>query len=395
MFRSPAPVQAGTSEISEDCLYLNVFTPSDPGPHPVFLWIYGGGNVAGSASNPLFNGDAFARNGIVCVVINYRVGALGFLELGARLGPKYQGSANNGIKDQVQGLRWVQQNIQAFGGDPARVTVGGESAGAKNVAALMATPEASGLFQNAIIESGSAQTVFSLDQADSVGRTFSTQNLLTMSVSDLLAAQQHLLATYPGNYPFRPVVDGRFLPATPLQQIAAGFSAKVPLLMGTNRDESSLFLNPARAAEPLNQKELGNTQLNELTPIESRYEAAFPDLSTADRHLRMLTAEEYWIPCIRIAEARTHQAAATFMYRFEHMPARHGAELPYVWNKVSPPTIHDAWVNFIKTEIPSAAGLPNWLPYRLPARKTMILSLQSHLESNPEAREREIWQGRL
>jgi len=409
----PAPLQAGRSSMSEDCLYLNVFAPLTPGPHPVFVWIYGGGNIGGSANNPNFEGSPFARDGVVCVVINYRVGALGFLELGNALGPDYKGSGNNGIRDQVQALRWVRQNIAAFGGDPDQVTVGGESAGAKNVAALMAAPDAKGLFHRAIIESGSAQTVHGMEQAEAVTALFlkvnqiSARQLLTMSAHDLLDAQRKLLATYSANYPFRPVVDGSFLPDIPLKQIAKGPGAD--LLIGTNRDEMAAFVDPARAAEPLNQKELSNTALADLMPVEAAYRSAFPALSTPDLHIRMLTAEEYWIPCVRIAEARSSQSVPTYMYRFDHRPgsgpfanrSAHGSESAFVWDHAQPETralakeIHAAWVAFIRAGWPIATGLPEWPVYRIGKRETMILDDESHVESDPNGVERRIWNNRL
>jgi len=380
----PAPMQAGSARMSEDCLYLNIFAPKRPGPHPVFVWIYGGGNNAGSVSH--LDGSAFARDGVVCVFINYRVGALGFLEL-------ERGSGNNGIRDQVQALRWVQQNIAAFGGNPRQVTVGGQSAGAKNVAALMAAPEAKGLFQRAIMESGSAQTVHTLQQAQSVRSLmpFSASQLRTMDVNELLDAQSKLLAAYPANYPFRPVVDGSFLPDVPLKQIAKGSS--VDLLLGTNRDEMAAFVNPEQAAQPLNQKEMGNMALGNVTPLEAAYRSAFPSLSTAEIHIRMLTAEEYWIPSIRIAEVRRGQRVKTYMYRFDHKPAWHGRESAFVWNHDS--QIHAAWVEFIRTGQPAATGLPSWPVYKEVTRETMVLDDESQLESDPNGVERRIWNNRL
>jgi para-nitrobenzyl esterase len=402
----PAPMQAGPEQISEDCLYLNVFAPKSKGPHPVFVWIYGGGNNAGSASNPSFEGSNFARDGVVCVVINYRVGALGFLELG-------DGSGNNGIRDQVQALRWVRENIASFGGDPQQVTVGGQSAGAKNVAALMASPDAKGLFQRAIMESGSAQTVHTTQQAQVVTAMMmkqanvSANQLRALDVHVLLEAQRRVLAAYPANYPFRPVVDGSFLPDVPLKQIAKG--SAVDLLLGTNRDEMVAFLDPAHAAEPLNQKELGNMRIEALTPLEGAYKSAFPALSIADIHIRMLTAEEYWIPSVRIAEVRSGQRAQTFMYRFDHSPARgpfakksaHGSESPFVWDHAKPETqalaakVHAAWVAFIRGGHPQATGLPSWPVYQTAKRETMILDDQSHVEPDPNRAEREIWNNRL
>ena len=137
------PAEVGIAR-SEDCLYLNVWAPEGKGPFPVFVWIHGGGFTGGRATAPIFDGAGFARDGVVLVTVAYRLGVFGFMDLGPVLGGAYAGSGNNAMRDLVAALRWVQGNIAAFGGDPGRVTVGGESAGAKATAALMAIPEAQG-----------------------------------------------------------------------------------------------------------------------------------------------------------------------------------------------------------------------------------------------------------
>jgi para-nitrobenzyl esterase len=230
-----------------------------------------------------------------------------------------------------------------------------------------------------------------------------------MSSADLLAAQRKLLATYPANYPFRPVVDGDFLPGIPLKLIANGSSAGVDLLIGTCRDESAAFVDPEHAAQPLDQKELGNAEIKDLAPVEAAYKSAFPDVSTPDLHIRMLTAEEYWIPCVRIAEARAAEQAPTFMYRFDHAPtagrfankSAHGSEQPFAWDHADQKTqllasrIHAAWVAFIKTGYPASPDLPAWPGYQLPARSTMLLNDVSRVAFDPNGRERQIWNNRL
>lgn len=150
---------------SEDCLYLNVWAPNRPGPHPVYVFIHGGGNLEGATATPVLDGENLARKGMVVVTIGYRVGALGFLELGALLGDAYAGSGNNGLRDQAMALAWVRNNIAAFGGDPDRITLGGQSAGAKDVMALIAMPETRGLFHRAICASGGGHTYAGLDMA--------------------------------------------------------------------------------------------------------------------------------------------------------------------------------------------------------------------------------------
>jgi para-nitrobenzyl esterase len=241
----------GDAPCSEDCLYLNVWTPSEPGPHPVFVWIYGGGNISGATSEPIYDGRNFARSGVVCVTVGYRVGAFGFLELGELLGAEFRGSGNNAIRDQILALQWVRDNIGAFGGDPSRVTVGGESAGGKSVSALLATPSARGLFHAAIIESGGGQTVHDVEQANSVTELLMRQlrsivsasdALFVASATELLTAEQRTLAAYPRSFAFRAVVDGQTLPDQPLRAVVTGASHDIRVLIGSNRDESLLFM---------------------------------------------------------------------------------------------------------------------------------------------------------
>src|SRR5271170_4973059 len=146
---------------SEDCLYLNIWAPEGRGPFPVFVWIHGGGFVSGHSFPPMFDGTDFAREGIVCVTIGYRLGVFGFLDFSSLLGAEYAGTGNNALRDLIAALEWLQQNISAFSGDPDRITVGGESAGAKLTDILMGVPSAQPLFHQMISQSGGAERVWS------------------------------------------------------------------------------------------------------------------------------------------------------------------------------------------------------------------------------------------
>jgi para-nitrobenzyl esterase len=307
---APAPIQLRRANISEDCLYLNVWTPITPGPHPVLVWIYGGGNTAG-ATGGIADGSHFARNGVVCVAPAYRVGALGFLDLSQELGHAYAGCGNNGLRDQILALHWVRQNIAAFGGDPERITVGGESAGAKDTCALMGAPAAAGLFQQAIMESGSGQTYRSRESARMLTQRFlacaglnagNAETLRTMPVDQLLNAQRALIAKM-GAFPFRVTVDGVVLDRSPLEYVRSGSSRKVRLLIGSNHDESSFFVRGAALRQPIGPREIQNATMDRMRAMEARYEALFPNLTPAQRKVRLLTAEEYRIPTVRVAEA--------------------------------------------------------------------------------------------
>ncbi len=423
---------SAASDSSEQCLSMNVWAP-DAAPRsaaggasagrPVLVWLHGGSNVSGAASQPIFDGARFARSGVVCVTLNYRLGVFGFLELGDAIGGAYRGSGNNGLRDQLLALRWVRDNIAAFGGDPSRVTLGGESAGAKDVAALLASPAARGLFARAILESGGGRTVLSLQQAGEVRLRYlallglppgRADRLLGLDTDRLIEAQHALMLDIPFSYPLRPLIDGTLLPAMPETAIALGSAVHVALLLGTNRDEARLFLPPGAASRPLDGRSLSNMDAGRFEAILSRYDASMTAPDPAEIRWRALTAEEYWIPSVRLAEAQEGAGGTAWMYRFdkraEYGPFRgraaHVSELPYVWNNPDDPQlapliagfdaalaerIHAAWVAFIAGGPPAAAGLPDWPPYDGRTRTTMILDRVSRLQDDPEQAERRLW----
>jgi para-nitrobenzyl esterase len=417
-----APVQLlrkhNRENISEDCLYLNVWMPVTPGPHPVLVWIYGGGNTTG-ATGGIADGSHFARNGVVCVTPAYRVGALGFLDLSAALGDAYVGSGNNGLRDQMLALKWVRENIAAFGGDPERVTVGGESAGAKDTCALMGAPGAAGLLQQAIVESGSGQTIHTRESARALTQQFlqcaglkasSASALRTISVAQLLDAQRALEAVT-SEFPFRVTIDGVVLDRSPLDALRGGSSRHMRLLAGSNRDESSFFVRGAELEQPIRQSEMQNMPMGRVPEMEARYKAEFPNLSTAQRKIRLLTAEEYWIPTLRVTEAHVGQGGEAYFYRFDRAltygPLKgevpHTAELRFVWDDVMPhpdpasgvlrESIHAAWVDFIFGRTPALKDAPAWPRFNLQQRPEMIINNQSRVALDPDSAERHLWDG--
>src|SRR5262245_31230804 len=237
----------------EACLYLNVFTPAvDDARRPVMVWIHGGAFVLGSGSGPGYDGSSLARRGDVVVVsINYRLGALGFLHL-AELSGDYASSGNLGILDQIAALEWVRDNIAAFGGDPDNVTIFGESAGGMSVGTLLGTPAARGLFHKAIPQSGAAHNASPAAHASEVTAQFlqaaslgGLDDLLGLPVEAVVAAQQEFSNRFftsieaqlaPGGtvrLPFQPVVDGQMLDRRPIDNVARGNAAGVPVLIGT------------------------------------------------------------------------------------------------------------------------------------------------------------------
>src|ERR1700712_4103256 len=253
------PFRAAAPE-SEDCLYLNVYTPAaDNARRPVLFWIHGGGFNHGAGSQPSYDGGPLAERGnVVVVTINYRLGALGYLYLGKHGGDAWGAATNAGQLDQIAALQWVRDNIAAFGGDPTQVTIFGESAGGVAVCSLLAMPEARGLFCKAIAQSGTANRLPDTDSA----RELSTRFLHALEVPDadpaklraapleaILGAQRKLAgALWP------PLVDGRTVPQRPISALREGVARDIPLLVGSTRDEHKLFVTVPRT--PLEDAQL-------------------------------------------------------------------------------------------------------------------------------------------
>jgi len=262
----PEPVIAGG-----DCLNLNVWTPEKDvgtGSLPVMVWIHGGAFVNGSGACSIYDGSAFARDGVVCVTVNYRLGAEGFLFTDADQGT---GTANVGLQDQVAALRWVRDNAAAFGGDPTHVTVAGESAGAMSVSTLLAMPSADGLFAQAILESGAAAHTLPAETGVAVAETLAerlgtdaTRESIAMIDADVVGRMSSELSNGVQDNPdpekwgelalrillFAPTIDGTVLPEHPLNAIAKGASSGVRLLFGSNRQEGRLFFVATRSTRP-------------------------------------------------------------------------------------------------------------------------------------------------
>lgn len=408
---------------SEDCLYLNVWTPQDPGSHPVFVWIHGGGFTGGRSFDPLFDGSSFAQQGIVCVTVAYRLGVFGFLDLESVLGSSYAGSANNALRDIMLALQWLQQNLSGFHGDPKRVTIGGESAGAKLTDILMGAPSAADLFQQVISESGGAERIWPEERAGDVASSFaavwsetSGQPPLALKhaqATDIIKAQERFTRDSPVHFPLRPEIDRTLVPRSPLETIRRGNTRGKRLLIGTNRDESALFIGPHPTVDP-GSHDLGNLDVTQFRLIEEEYRKVYPNMSEDLLRIRSLTAEEYWIPSLRAADAHVEGGGTAFVYRFDATEpsgryaglAFHSAELRYVWDRPDKreqsadtaalrKTIHTAWCAFIQGQVPQAAGLPTWPLYSKEKRPTMILNTQSRVEDAPFEAEFQAWSGLL
>ncbi len=429
------------TEHSEDCLSLNIWTPApDGGRRPVMVWIHGGGYTSGSGSFLLYRGGDLARHGdVVVVTINYRLGALGYLGHPAlaegRTSPGQLG--NFGLMDQVAALGWVRDHIAGFGGDPANVTVFGESAGGMSVSTLLGVPAARGLFHRAIVESGPAY-IHSKGRARERGEDLakelgigelSREVLLDVPADDLVAATQTLQNRPPDPgelpLPFLPVVDGAYLPRHPLEAVAAGDAASVPLLIGTTRDELTLFaLGDARLA---NIDEAG---------LERWMGRAAPGvdtdrLVTTYRDVRLARGEsvvprDLWVamgsdlvfrwPSLRTAAAQRRHQPATFVYLFTwetpafggELGSCHALEIPFVFGALHRPLIaafagggheaeelsdrmHRAWLAFARTGDPSHPGIGAWPSWDDARRATMVFGPGGGVVDGPRDEELAVW----
>ncbi len=412
----------------EDCLYLNIWSPgADDKRRPVLFWIHGGAFTMGSGSTPWYDGTAFATNGdVVVVTINYRLGALGFLHLADIDGKDKDLSSNCGLLDQVAALEWVRDNIAAFGGDPANVTVFGESAGAMSIGTLLAMPAAKGLFQKAILQSGASHTVLDKVRATRIANKLmdilgihKVTDLVDVPLEQLLAAQDKV-SDSSGRLAFQPVVDGVTLPRQPIQAIADGSANGATLLVGTNRDEMRLFtmMDPTQATPDMAILErLFGTKAKE---VSAAYEAAQPEQSSSDAWIDFLTDRRFRIPAIRLAERQSAHGTNVWMYRFDwptpvfggRLKACHGLEISFVWNNLDKygvniltgdnpahqkvaDAMHPAWIAFARSGNPNTSGLPQWPAYDTTHRATMLFNEECQVVNDPQATERQLWEGVL
>jgi para-nitrobenzyl esterase len=415
-------------EHSEDCLYLNIWAPLGKGPFPVYVWIHGGGFTGGYSFAPMFNGTGLAQAGIICVTVAYRLGVFGFLDLEPLLGAEYSGSANNGLRDLIAALSWVQENIAAFGGDPSNVTVGGQSAGAKLTDILLGVPSARPLFRQAISESGGAERVAVRANSLAVARGFGEEwrsrsgnepsSLLKAPAALLIQAQQHFVEQWPLHFPLRAEIDGILLPRRPIEtiaeSIAVGSGLGKRLLIGTNREESASFLGPHPLRDP-GSADLGNLPVARFAEVLRKYRAVYPQLTDEQLRIRAATAEEYWVPSTRVADAHVKGGGKAWMYRLDYAEssgllrgyAHHSLELRLVWGRPSEHVenaaaeaklaqeMNRAWIAFLRGEVPASGGLPVWPEYRSDTRATMAFDTQSHVEEQPQEAELRLWDGVL
>ena len=422
---------------SEDCLTLNVTTPAADGERrPVLVWIHGGGFDWGASAQPLFDGTRLVERGdLVVVTVNYRLGALGFLHLGA-ITPRGAGAANTGLLDQIAALTWVRENISAFGGDPERVTVFGESAGAMSIAAMLAMPSASGLFRQAILQSGGLQPLHDEESAATVARDLMEElwlepdeagGLSRVPASSILVAQARTsqrLRVSPEWLTWRPYVDGRMLPRDPADAIRAGAARGIPLLIGTNRDECQPLVKLDPRLRPADERALRArvSSLGARAVDAGRVVAAYrraaggEALDVVGITSAIETDAHFRLPAIELAGLHARHERRTFMYRFDWASpafggafgACHGLEVPFVFGTTGAPGLPvltgdgpeaqtlsshmtDAWIAFARTGEPAHAGLGVWPVWDTALRSTMRFGAECGVLHDPGGIERRAW----
>ncbi|WP_313804265.1 carboxylesterase/lipase family protein [Sphingobium sp.] len=430
-FAASCPQQSRQEHVSEDCLFLNIWTPSpDPrAKRPVMLYIHGGAYSNGSVVDPLNDGRHLAAAGdVVVVTVNHRLNALGYLYL-ARLDPRFADSGNAGQLDLILALRWVRDNIAAFGGDPECILLFGQSGGGAKIATLMAMPEARGLFHRAITMSG--QQVLASGPANASRRTAAYLRHLGVSGNDLsplpgmpverlmeaLATEDPILS---GGLYMGPVLDMKWLERHPFWPDAAPQSNGIPMMLGNTRDETRAFIDPNGARlKGLNWSNIAQRLEPELRMdilpewVVAQYRAQFPDWSAERVFYAASTAGRSWPGQVIEAEARVRADAKTWVYQVDFQSptqprrgAPHTMDIALAFGTLDAPgsftgtgmdaqtasrAVMQRFLAFARRGNPNGTGMSDWPVYDLESRPTMIFDVQSQVENDPRKWERELF----
>ena len=435
------PIDLGAPQ-GEDCLMLNVWASSDTEPgagKPVLLWVHGGAYVLGSASQSLYRGRVLAGGGeAIVVTMNYRLGALGFLDLSSFSTAQTTFESNLGLRDVLFALHWIRDNIAAFGGDPGRVTLFGESAGAGVVTTLLASPAAAGLFSGAIAQSSPATSVYDASRSAGVAGQFlatlgiapdEVDRLPSAPMSEVLAASKRLFdevpVRNPGTLAYAPIVDGDLVPDYPVALARRGQTHPVPLIIGTNKHEAALFRfmkSPLLPITPTAIKAMFDgiaaEQPGLQLPTEAQLGSAYPGRGKTPG-LGVARDIGFRMPSIWFADGHS-TVAPVYTYRFDwatpmlrllRLGAAHATELPYVWGNLvagsKDPTfklgglktgtavserIRTRWLNFAAGGEPvGPAGEPRWRPHRDGDPATLIIDKRDTVTEDADRPLRAAW----
>jgi para-nitrobenzyl esterase len=439
---------ADPSPETEDCLTLNVWTPRcDTAKRPVMVWFHGGAFAYGNANSPRTSGSRLAtRNDVVVVTVNQRLNIFGHLDLSAFGGKGFASasgggefasasgggefalSGNAGTLDMVAALKWVRDNIAAFGGDPANVTIFGESGGGAKVSTLLAMPSAKGLFHRAIIQSGAAVRLRTKDRAlaltqcvlQHLGSAAATiEAIQSVPVADLLAAiepAQKALGPSPtplfDRYPFGPVVDGDVLPAQPFDPVASDISADIPLIIGDMKDETANFL---AVVDKVWDRSLTATEMQQrIAPIAGEntgrvidlYQQLYPNLNPAEQLIAITTDCNFRIRSLVLAQRRAAlRRGPVWMYSFEwetpvlggKLKAPHALDLTNATGgspdaQTLADTMSTVWATFARNGRPDHPAIPAWPVYDTETRATLVLDKVCRIENDPSGEARRLWQ---
>jgi len=412
---------------SEDCLFLNIWTPAcDSAKRPVMVWIHGGAFVTGAGSVGTYNGKHLALSGdVVIVTVNYRLGALGFLNLFDATDGRLLGHGTEGLADQIAALQWVKENIERFGGDPSNVTIFGESAGGMSVGALLAAPDAKGLFHKAIPQSGAADIGHAREHSARIARLVldrlgvapaDAAKLIEAPWEPILAAQKQVLdePRETGGLPFGPTIDGAVLPKRAIHCVREGSAKGVAVMTGTTRDEWKLFTAASPKLRLMDEAKLARLTAGLVGAERTAGILAAYSGSPFDRWNAVMTDHSFTMPAIRLAEAQGPHAPS-FLYRFDWrstflggvLGSCHALELGFVFGTykeklaaaffgsgASAVALASAmmacWTTFARSGNPSTSG--EWPVYDPATRSTMIFGDGApYIENTPNEQRRLAW----